>query len=98
MGTLPVFLFLNSMIISKVNYFLLLNLSMGNIVYQCPAYPTTRSGVNKAILGTGIKRIFPIYEFGMKNNIPLLTSGHAIRKSFPGFEVMSTGYTCCCNS
>ena len=61
------------MVITGIYYFFFFYFRMSNVVNQRPADPTTTSGVNKAILWSGVKSIFPIYKFRVEYYITLLT-------------------------
>ncbi len=83
------------MIIAFIYNDFFFHLGMRHIFYQCPTDTATTSGINKSILRTGIKCIFPLNELRMQHNITLLALCFQIRKAFPVLQVLGTGDTGC---
>ena len=82
------------MIIAVIYNLLFFHLRTCHVIYQCPADATATTGVDKAILRTGIEGVFPIYKLRMKNDIALLALRLQIRQAFPIFQIFGTRDSC----
>ena len=82
---LPVFGFRDLVISAPAQDLFLVNHSAGDILRQSKAYASARSGINKAVHGTGIKSVFPVYEFRMQHYVSLLgrALSHQIGQTLP---------------
>src|SRR5260221_13162436 len=71
---------------------------VGDGIGETEAYASTLTGADKAVLRAGIKRIFPVDEFRMKDHVTLLRAlGPQVSQSFPPDEVFGPGDAALCD-
>ena len=83
----------NRMVMARIDNPLFRNHRIGHIIYQCPSDTATATSINKAILRTGVKRIFAIYELRMEHYVALLRTALQVRQTIPVNQVFGTSNT-----
>ena len=70
--TLAVLAFLDGMVVTMVDYLLILDDHMLHAVHKCPANATSVTGVDESVLRTCVEGIFTVHKLRMKDYITLL--------------------------
>ena len=81
----------DGVVFALVDNRLFLNLSVRDVIHQCPADASTATSVDKTILRTGVEGVFTIHKLRVQHHITLLTLGFQVGQSVPGFQVLGTG-------
>ena len=56
-----------------------LDLSVGDVIHQCPADTSAATSIDKTILRTGIESVFSVYELRVQHHVSLLTLCFQVR-------------------
>ena len=91
MGALAVLALLDRMVTAHVDDPLVAHLGAGHVVHQSPADATAATGVDEAVLRTGVERVFPLHELGMKHHVALLPRTLQVGQALPRLEIARAG-------
>ena len=84
----------DGMIVTTQDDTLVTHFSMGDILHQCPADATTLTGIDEAILRTGVESVLAIDKLWMQHHVTLLTEGTQVLQTLPVNEVLGACNTC----
>ena len=93
--TFPVLHFLDGVVETPVDDFLVLDDGVFHAVHQGPADTAAVAGIDETVLRAGVQGIFSVHEFGMKHYIALLGRRTDVRQALPVHQVPGTGHTGC---
>ena len=94
MGAFAVFHFLDGVIVTEVDDFLLLDHCAVHGIYQSPANAAAASRVNESVLGACVEGIFAVHKLRVQDHVSLLAAGLNIRKPLPVHKVLRAGNAC----